>query len=98
MKRLLLELGGKSACIVLDDADLDAAVTGVGSPCMTRCACSASARTGRAKPRDSSTVISSAATAASRSRAWTSVAPIGSSTRMHTSRARSVPPAATRVT
>jgi acyl-CoA reductase-like NAD-dependent aldehyde dehydrogenase len=31
MKRLLLELGGKGACLVLDDADLDAAVTGVGS-------------------------------------------------------------------
>jgi len=27
MKRLLLELGGKGACIVLDDADLEAAVT-----------------------------------------------------------------------
>ena len=31
MKRLLLELGGKGAGIVFDDADLDAAVTGVGS-------------------------------------------------------------------
>jgi acyl-CoA reductase-like NAD-dependent aldehyde dehydrogenase len=31
MKRLLLELGGKGACLVLDDADLDKAVTGVGS-------------------------------------------------------------------
>jgi acyl-CoA reductase-like NAD-dependent aldehyde dehydrogenase len=31
MKRLLLELGGKGACLVLDDADLGAAVTGVGS-------------------------------------------------------------------
>jgi acyl-CoA reductase-like NAD-dependent aldehyde dehydrogenase len=31
MKRLLLELGGKGACLVLDDADLNAAVTGVGS-------------------------------------------------------------------
>lgn len=27
MKRLLLELGGKGACIVLDDADLEAAIT-----------------------------------------------------------------------
>ena len=36
------------------------ATTGVGSPWITRCACSASARTGRAKPRDKSTVISSA--------------------------------------
>ena len=31
MRRLLLELGGKGACLVLDDADLNAAVTGVGS-------------------------------------------------------------------
>jgi acyl-CoA reductase-like NAD-dependent aldehyde dehydrogenase len=31
MKRLLLELGGKGAAIVFDDADLGAAVTGVGS-------------------------------------------------------------------
>jgi acyl-CoA reductase-like NAD-dependent aldehyde dehydrogenase len=31
MKRLLLELGGKGACLVFDDADLDAAVTALGS-------------------------------------------------------------------
>ena len=31
MKRLLLELGGKGASIVFDDADLDAAVAGTGS-------------------------------------------------------------------
>jgi len=31
MKRLLLELGGKGAAIVFDDADLDLAVTGIGS-------------------------------------------------------------------
>ena len=31
MKRLLLELGGKGACIVCDDADLTAAVTALGS-------------------------------------------------------------------
>ncbi|MCX7621617.1 MAG: aldehyde dehydrogenase family protein [Acidimicrobiales bacterium] len=31
MKRLLLELGGKGACIVFDDADLRAAVTGITS-------------------------------------------------------------------
>ena len=31
MKRQLLELGGKGAGIVLDDADLDAAVAGIGS-------------------------------------------------------------------
>jgi acyl-CoA reductase-like NAD-dependent aldehyde dehydrogenase len=31
MKRLLLELGGKGACVVLDDADVGAAVTGLGS-------------------------------------------------------------------
>jgi phenylacetaldehyde dehydrogenase len=31
MKRLLLELGGKGACLVLDDADLPGAVTAVGS-------------------------------------------------------------------
>ncbi|HYU39549.1 MAG TPA: aldehyde dehydrogenase family protein [Acidimicrobiia bacterium] len=31
MKRLLLELGGKGACLVLDDADLNGAVTAVGS-------------------------------------------------------------------
>jgi acyl-CoA reductase-like NAD-dependent aldehyde dehydrogenase len=31
MKRLLLELGGKGACIVYDDADLKAAVTGITS-------------------------------------------------------------------
>jgi acyl-CoA reductase-like NAD-dependent aldehyde dehydrogenase len=31
MKRLLLELGGKGACIVCDDADLGAAVTALGS-------------------------------------------------------------------
>jgi len=31
MKRLLLELGGKGACIVCHDADLDAAVTALGS-------------------------------------------------------------------
>jgi acyl-CoA reductase-like NAD-dependent aldehyde dehydrogenase len=31
MKRLLLELGGKGACIVRDDADLAAAVTALGS-------------------------------------------------------------------
>jgi acyl-CoA reductase-like NAD-dependent aldehyde dehydrogenase len=31
MKRLLLELGGKGACIVLDDADVVAAVTAIGS-------------------------------------------------------------------
>ena len=32
LTRLHLELGGKSACIVLDDADLDAAVPGMASP------------------------------------------------------------------
>jgi acyl-CoA reductase-like NAD-dependent aldehyde dehydrogenase len=31
MKRLLLELGGKGACIVLDDADIGAAVTALAS-------------------------------------------------------------------
>lgn len=31
MKRLLLELGGKGACIVLDDADLKAAIAGISS-------------------------------------------------------------------
>jgi len=31
MKRLLLELGGKGACLVFDDADLDAAVTALVS-------------------------------------------------------------------
>ena len=31
MKRLLLELGGKGAALVLDDADVDAAVTAIGS-------------------------------------------------------------------
>ena len=31
MKRLLLELGGKGACIVCDDADLTGAVTALGS-------------------------------------------------------------------
>jgi acyl-CoA reductase-like NAD-dependent aldehyde dehydrogenase len=31
MKRLLLELGGKGACVVLDDADVGAAVTALGS-------------------------------------------------------------------
>lgn len=31
MKRLLLELGGKGACIVMDDADLKAAITCIGS-------------------------------------------------------------------
>ena len=31
MKRLLLELGGKGACIVLDDADLKAAIGGISS-------------------------------------------------------------------
>ena len=31
MKRLLLELGGKGASIIFDDADLDAAVSGTGS-------------------------------------------------------------------
>ncbi len=31
MKRMLLELGGKGACIVLDDADLGAAVTAISS-------------------------------------------------------------------
>lgn len=31
MKRLLLELGGKGACIVFEDADLTAAVTAIGS-------------------------------------------------------------------
>ena len=31
MKRLLLELGGKGAALVFDDADLDAAVTVIGS-------------------------------------------------------------------
>ncbi|MGH3579881.1 MAG: aldehyde dehydrogenase family protein, partial [Mycobacterium sp.] len=31
MKRLLLELGGKGACLVFDDADLAAAVTAIGS-------------------------------------------------------------------
>ena len=31
MKRLLLELGGKGACIVFDDAELDAAVGCIGS-------------------------------------------------------------------
>ncbi|MGC0422596.1 aldehyde dehydrogenase family protein [Embleya sp. AB8] len=30
-KRQLMELGGKGACIVLDDADLDAAVHGIGT-------------------------------------------------------------------
>jgi acyl-CoA reductase-like NAD-dependent aldehyde dehydrogenase len=31
MKRLLLELGGKGACLVLDDANVDAAVQAIGS-------------------------------------------------------------------
>jgi acyl-CoA reductase-like NAD-dependent aldehyde dehydrogenase len=31
MKRLLLELGGKGACLVFDDADLDAAMKAIGS-------------------------------------------------------------------
>jgi acyl-CoA reductase-like NAD-dependent aldehyde dehydrogenase len=31
MKRLLLELGGKGACIVYDDADLKAAIGGIAS-------------------------------------------------------------------
>lgn len=31
MKRQLMELGGKGAAIVLDDADLDAAVMGIGT-------------------------------------------------------------------
>ncbi|MFG2870689.1 aldehyde dehydrogenase family protein [Streptomyces sp. NPDC048338] len=31
MKRQLMELGGKGAALVLDDADLDAAVTGIGT-------------------------------------------------------------------
>ena len=31
MKRLLMELGGKGACIVFDDADLKAAITGIAS-------------------------------------------------------------------
>ena len=31
MKRLLMELGGKGACIVLDDADLKTAITGITS-------------------------------------------------------------------
>jgi acyl-CoA reductase-like NAD-dependent aldehyde dehydrogenase len=31
MKRLLLELGGKGACVVLDDADVAGAVTAIGS-------------------------------------------------------------------
>ena len=31
MKRLLLELGGKGACIVFDDADLKAAIAGISS-------------------------------------------------------------------
>ena len=31
MKRLLLELGGKGACLVFDDADVDAAVRSIGS-------------------------------------------------------------------
>jgi acyl-CoA reductase-like NAD-dependent aldehyde dehydrogenase len=31
MKRLLLELGGKGACVVLDDADVGAAVMAIGS-------------------------------------------------------------------
>ena len=31
MKRLLLELGGKGAALVFDDADVDAAVTVIGS-------------------------------------------------------------------
>jgi acyl-CoA reductase-like NAD-dependent aldehyde dehydrogenase len=31
MKRLLLELGGKGACLVFEDADLDKAVTALGS-------------------------------------------------------------------
>ena len=31
MKRLLLELGGKGACLVFDDADIDAAVKSIGS-------------------------------------------------------------------
>jgi len=31
MKRLLLELGGKGACLVFEDADLDAAVMAIGS-------------------------------------------------------------------
>ena len=31
MKRMLLELGGKGAALVLDDADVGAAVTAIGS-------------------------------------------------------------------
>jgi acyl-CoA reductase-like NAD-dependent aldehyde dehydrogenase len=31
MKRQLMELGGKGACIVFDDADLDAVISGVGT-------------------------------------------------------------------
>ena len=31
MKRLLMELGGKGACVVFDDADLKAAITCIGS-------------------------------------------------------------------
>ncbi len=31
MKRLLLELGGKGAAVVFEDADLDLAVTAIGS-------------------------------------------------------------------
>ena len=31
MKRVLLELGGKGAALVLDDADVNAAVTAIGS-------------------------------------------------------------------
>ena len=31
MKRLLMELGGKGACIVFDDADLEAAIGGIAS-------------------------------------------------------------------
>ena len=31
MKRQLMELGGKGACIVFDDADLKAAIGGIGS-------------------------------------------------------------------
>lgn len=34
MKRLVLELGGKGACLVFDDADVDAAVRGLSHPWM----------------------------------------------------------------
>lgn len=32
MKRLILELGGKSACLIFDDADVDAAIKGLSHP------------------------------------------------------------------